>query len=87
MINILNMNFPDDTNIDVGSIKFDRFGENLHLLGVDVGKLNLLTRAVCIGAYNADVFAFQSGDVAFVDDTQRAFVYNSTSDSWHEWEI
>ena len=88
MINILNMNFPDNTNIDLGSIKFDRFGENLHLLGVDVSKLNsVLTRAVCVGTYNADVFAFQSGDVAIVDDTQRAFVYNSTSDSWHEWEI
>ena len=88
MINILNMNFPDNTNIDFGSIKFDRFGENLHLLGVDVVKLNsVLTRAVCIGTYNADVFSFQSGDVAFIDDTQRAFVYNSDSDSWHEWEI
>lgn len=88
MINILNMNFPDNTNIDIGSIKFDRFGENLHLLGVDVGKLNsVLTRAVCIGTYNADIFSFQSGDVAIVDDVQRAFVYNSTSDSWHEWEI
>lgn len=88
MINILNMNFPDSTNLNIGSIKFDRFGENLHLLGVDVSKLNsVLTRAVCVGTYNADVFAFQSGDVAIVDDTQRAFVYNSTSDSWHEWEI
>lgn len=88
MINILNMNFPDNTNIDIGSIKFDRFGENLHLLGVDVGKLNsVLTRAVCIGTYNADIFSFQSGDVAIVDDVQLAFVYNSTSDSWHEWEI
>lgn len=88
MINILKMNFPDDTAIDVGSIKFDRFGEILHLVGIDVDKLNnLLTREVCVGTYNVDVFAFQSGDVAIVDDTQRAFVYNSDSDSWHEWEI
>ena len=88
MINILNMNFPDDTAIDVGSIAFDRWGENLHLAGVDVDKLNtLLTRSACIGTYNADTFYFQSGDVAIVDDMQRAFVYNSTSDSWHEWEI
>ena len=88
MINILNMNIPDDTAIDVGSIAFDRWGENLHLAGVDVDKLNtLLTRSACIGTYNADTFYFQSGDVAIVDDMQRAFVYNSTSDSWHEWEI
>ena len=88
MINILNMNFPDDTIIDVGSIAFDRYGENLHLAGVDVDKLNgILTREVCIGTYNVGTFYFQSGDVAIVDDTQRAFVYNSTSDSWHEWEI
>lgn len=88
MKNILNMNFPDDTNINVGSIAFDRYNENLHLLGTDVGKLNsVLTRAVCIGTYNAGTFYFQSGDVAIVDDTQRAFVYNADSDSWTEWDI
>jgi len=88
MINILNMNFPDSTNLNIGSIKFDRYGENLHLLSTDISKLNsVLTRAVCIGTYNAGTFYFQSGDVAIADDTQRAFVYNSTSDSWHEWEI
>lgn len=88
MINILNMNFPDDTAIDIGSIAFDRYGENLHLLGTDVNKLNsVLTRAVCIGTYNAGTFYFQSGDVAIVDDTQRAFVYNADSDSWTEWDI
>ena len=88
MKNILNMNFPDDTAIDIGSIAFDRYNENLHLLGTDVGKLNsVLTRAVCIGTYNAGTFYFQSGDVAIVDDTQRAFVYNADSDSWTEWDI
>lgn len=88
MKNILNMNFPDDTNINVGSIAFDRYNENLHLLGTDVGKLNsVLTRAVCIGTYNAETFYFKSGDVAIVDDTQRAFVYNADSDSWTEWDI
>lgn len=88
MKNILNMNFPDDTNINVGSIAFDRYNENLHLLGEDISKLNsVLTRTVCIGTYNADKFYFQSGDVAIVDDTQRAFVYNADSDSWTEWDI
>ena len=88
MINILKMNFPDDTDIDVGSIAFDRYGENLHLAGVDVDKLNdIFTRETCIGTYNADKFYFQSGDVAIVDDTQRAFVYNSTLDEWTEWNI
>lgn len=88
MINILNMNFPDNTDIDVGSIAFDRYGENLHLLSTDISKLNsVLTRAVCIGTYNAGTFYFQSGDVAIVDDTQRAFVYNADSDSWTEWDI
>ena len=82
MINILGMNFPDDTNVDFGSIAFDRYNENLHLLGDDVDKLNsVLTRAACIGTYNADRFYFQSGDVAITDDTQRAFVYNADSDS------
>ena len=88
MINILGMNFPDDTNVDFGSIAFDRYNENLHLLGDDVDKLNsVLTRAACIGTYNADRFYFQSGDVAITDDTQRAFVYNADSDSWTEWDI
>ena len=88
MINILGMNFPDDTNVDFGSIAFDRYGENLHLLSTDISKLNsVLTRAVCIGTYNAGTFYFQSGDVAIVDDTQRAFVYNADSDSWTEWDI
>lgn len=88
MINILGMNFPDDTAIDVGSIAFDRYGENLHLAGVDVDKLNsVLTREVCIGTYNAGTFYFQSGDVAIVDDTQRFFVYNSYLDTWTEWNI
>ena len=88
MINILSMNFPDDTNINVGSIAFDRYNENLHLLGEDISKLNsVLTRAVCIGTYNAETFYFKSGDVAIVDDTQRAFVYNADSDSWTEWDI
>ena len=88
MINILGMNFPDNTDIDVGSIAFDRYGENLHLLSTDISKLNsVLTRAVCIGTYNAGTFYFQSGDVAIVDDTQRAFVYNADSDSWTEWDI
>lgn len=88
MINILNMNFPDDTAIDIGSIAFDRYGENLHLLGTDVNKLNsVLTRTVCIGTYNAETFYFKSGDVAITDDTQRAFVYNADSDSWTEWDI
>ena len=86
MINIRGMNFPDDTDIDVGSIALDRYGENLHLAGVDVDKLNsVLTRAACIGTYNADTFYFRSGDVAIVDDTQRFFVYNSYLDSWTEW--
>lgn len=86
MINILKMNFPDDTDIDVGSIAFDRYGEDLHLAGVDVDKLNtVLTRSICIGTYNAGTFYFQSGDLAIVDDTQRFFVYNSYLDSWTEW--
>ncbi len=85
---ILNMVFDDENKPDIGSIKFDRYNENLHLLGADVGKLNtVLTRSACIGTYNAETFYFKSGDVAIVDDTQRAFVYNADSDSWTEWDI
>ena len=85
---ILNMRFSDNANIDVGSINFDRYEENIHLLGTDVDKLNtVLTREVGIGTYNAETFDFKSGDVAIVDDTQRAFVYNADSDSWTEWDI
>lgn len=88
MINILGMNFPDDTNIDIGSIALDRWGENLHLADVDIDKLNgILTREVCIGTYSAGSFYFQSGDIAIVDDTQRFFVYNSYLDSWTEWNV
>lgn len=86
MINILKMNFQDDTDIDVGSIAFDRYGENLHLAGVDVDKLNTVLTRANIATYGAE-FYFQSGDVAIVDDTQRAFVYNSTLDTWTEWNI
>jgi hypothetical protein len=54
---ILNMRFPDNANIDVGSIRFDRYEENIHLLGADVNKLNtVLTRSACIGTYNAETF-------------------------------
>lgn len=84
MINILGMNFPDDTDIDVGSIALDRYGENLHLAGVDVDKLNTVLTRANIATYGAE-FYFQSGDVAIVDDTQRFFVYNSYLDSWTEW--
>ena len=85
---ILNMVFDDANKPDVGSIRLDRYGENLHLLGTDVDKLNtVLTREVCTGTYNAEDFYFKSGDVAIVDDTQRAFVYNADSDSWTEWNI
>ena len=85
---ILNMVFDDENTPDIGSIKFDRYNENLHLLGEDVDKLNtVLTRAVCIGTYHTETFYFKSGDVAIADDTQRAFVYNADSDSWTEWDI
>lgn len=88
MKHILGMNFPDDTNIDIGSMKIDKRNEYLHLIGVDVDKLNsTLTRAVCIGTYGADKFSFESGDIAIVDDVQRAFVYNATLDKWTEWDI
>jgi hypothetical protein len=87
MINILKMNFPDDTDIDVGSIAFDREGD-LILLGADMYKLNtLLTRAVCIGIYNVDTFYFQTGDIAYTIDTSRLFMYESTNDTWIEQEI
>ena len=88
MKNILNMNFPDDTNINVDSIAFDRYNENLHLLGTDVGKLNtVLTRAACIGTYNAGTFYFQTGDIAYTVDTSRLFMYESSTDTWIEQEI
>ncbi len=86
MINILKMNFDENNVPDVGSIAFDRYGENLHLAGVDVDKLNTVLTRANIATYGAE-FYFQSGDVAIVDDTQRAFVYNSTLDEWTEWNI
>jgi hypothetical protein len=88
MKDILNMKFSEDNLPDFGSIEFDRWGENLHLAGVDVDKLNdILTRETCIGTYNAGTFYFQSGDIAIVDDTQRFFVYNSYLDCWTEWNV
>ena len=86
MINILEMNFPDDTAIDVGSIAFDRYKEHLHLVGADVDKLNSVLTRANIATYGAE-FYFQSGDVAIVDDTQRFFVYNAYLDSWTEWNV
>ena len=88
MIVKLGMSFQNDSCPDFGSMEMDKQNEILHLIGTDVDKLNnLLTRSVCVGTYHADIFSFQSGDVAIVDDVQRAFVYNSTSDGWYEWEI
>lgn len=88
MVIVLNMKFPKNNLPDIGSIRLDRNGEYLHLLTADIPKLNsTVTRAVCVGTYGVPVFYFKSGDVAFTDDTQRAFVYNEVSDSWHEWEI
>ena len=85
---VLNMVFDADNCPNFGSIRLDGNGEYLHLLGVDIDKLNtVLTKAICIDTYHADRFPFQSGSIAFADDTQRAFVYNEVSDSWHEWEI
>ena len=80
------MNFDEDNIPDVGSIAFDRDKKNLHLVNADVSKLNnVLTRAN-IATYGAE-FYFRSGDVAIVDNAQRAFVYNSTLDTWTEWDI
>ena len=82
------MNFPDNTDIDVGSIAFDRSERNVVLMSTDISKLNsMLTRAVCIGTYGAGTFYFRSGDLAYVPDTQRLFMYESTSDTWHEQEV
>lgn len=88
MINILGMNFADNNYPDFGSMKMDKRNEYLHLINDDISKLNgLLTRSVCVGTYGADRFTFDSGDVAIVDDSQKAFVYNSTLDAWTEWDI
>lgn len=88
MIILVKMGFDPANLPDLGSIEFDREGQYLHLIGIDVSKLNsILTKAVCENTYHVDKFYFKSGDVAIVDDTQRAFVYNSVSDQWHEWEI
>ena len=87
MINIFGMNFPDDTAIDIGSMKFDREGD-LVLLGADMHKLNtLLTRAGGIGVYDASTFYFQTGDIAYTVDTSRLFMYESSTDTWIEQEI
>ena len=83
---ILGMTFDAENMPDFGSIEMDKRNEYLHLCGADIDKLNMvLTRSACIGTYGADKFPFSSGDVAIVDDTQRAFVYNSTLDTWTEW--
>ena len=85
---ILNMRFPDNADIDIGSIAFDRTEKNITLCGTDINKLNtVLTRAACIGTYNAETFYFKSGDVAFAPDVSRLFMYESTSDTWYEQEI
>jgi hypothetical protein len=86
MINVLKMNFDENSVPDVGSIAFDRYKEHLHLVGADMDKLNSVLTRANIATYGAE-FYFQSGDVAIVDDTQRAFVYNSTLDEWTEWDI
>lgn len=88
MINILGMNFPDDTDIDVGSIAFDRSERNVVLCGDDIDKLNsTLTREVCIGTYSAGTFFFRSGDLAYAPDVARLFMYESSTDEWYEQEI
>lgn len=88
MIILVKMGFDPDNLPDLGSIDFDREGKYLHLIDTDISKLNsILTRAACENTYHVDKFYFQSGDVAIVDNAQRAFVYNSTLDTWTEWDI
>jgi len=88
MINILGMNFPDDTSIDIGSMKVNKTNDCLILAGTDIDKLDsVLTRSVCIGTYNADRFSFDSGDIAFAPDVSRLFMYESATDTWYEQEI
>lgn len=85
---ILGMTFDISNMPNFGSMAMDKRNEYLHLLGVDIDKLNgTLTKNVCINEYGVEKFSFGSGDVAFADDVQRAFVYNSVSDQWYEWEI
>ena len=88
MIILVKMGFDPANLPNLGSIEFDREGQYLHLISADISKLNsILTKAVCENTYHVDKFYFKSGDVAIVDDTQRAFVYNANSDSWTEWLI
>lgn len=88
MIILVKMGFDPDNLPNLGSIEFDREGQYLHLISTDISKLNsILTKTVCENTYHVDKFYFKSGDVAIVDDTQRAFVYNSTLDTWTEWDI
>ena len=83
MRKILNIKFADNSYPDFGSMAIDKNGD-LVLLVEDIPKLNnVLTRSNIVGTYGTE-FPYQSGDVAFVIDATRLFMYESTDDTWYE---
>ncbi len=82
---ILGMTFDISNIPDFGSMKIDKQNTCLFLMSDDIHKLNgLLTNAVCVGEYGADKFAFDTGDIAYVIDSGRAFIYEASTDTWYE---
>lgn len=83
-IKILNMNFESNNYPDVGGISIDDKSGDLIVFSEDVGKLNtVLTKSNIISQYGTE-FPFKTGDVAFVPDSVRVFMYDAKNDQWRE---
>lgn len=86
MVIKLDMGFDESNAPDFGDIDF--FGDgskNIILPAQDIPKLNgTLTRSVCVGTYNTANFSIENGCVAVVPESQRYFMYERSTDYWHE---
>lgn len=83
---VAGMTFDNEEDVpDLGSIKIveeGAFNCNMYCcLSVDISKLN----TIFTKAYIGNAFNVGSGSVCIVADTQRAFMYHTTTDTWYEW--
>lgn len=83
MITKAKINFNDNNYPDLGSITADESGD-LILLSADISKLNNVLTKENITKNHGVEFPYKSGDIAFVTDATRIFMYESSSDMWYE---
>lgn len=83
MVTKAKINFNDNNYPDLGSITADESGD-LILLSADISKLNDILIKENISKNYGVEFPYKSGDIAFVTDATRIFMYENSSDTWYE---